>query len=1030
MKQKNVFTETVFKSLLNGYRATGMLVDSVVLLFQELVLYSNKNILVSIKSQEEAFYFYNKAQEHNHSVYTYFPESVDINSVPGFEKENVRHQKESILKTSGFNGVVCVGTPVSFKENIVSREYKKHIKSLDLFVNLKLEREDLTSFLESLGYERVDIVENPSEYSFRGDLVDFFPPFFKNPVRASFFFNKVESLYVFDPKNQQPTNSLNKIKIKEPKKHQVVDNINLVKHAHSALLFFYDPKKCELGLLDSHCKKDISFSFSLVSTVEGFDRKKTSFIFPFLKRFDRVYYVSKTNDIPEDLSEVPVETIYGSIENGFWSKQEGVLVLSENDFFDMYSQSRRWQPKQSKTAIEITAKNLSRLKNGDLVVHESFGVGLYRGPIERSFKMGVREGIELEYKDNTNIFVSMDQLGFIHRYVGSGKKPSLSVLGSKRWKNDVKKAKESAKEVVYEIFSLYSKKNKKRSFSYEKENDLDGVLSSSFSFIETPDQKKAFQEVFEDMNGEEPMDRLVSGDVGFGKTEIAIRAMFKAFLSNKVSVLLCPTTILADQHFITCKERLSQFGVSVSLLSRFKTKKEQVDTLSKVKLGQVDILIGTHRLLSKDVEILNLGLLVIDEEHRFGVNHKEKIRSFKNNVDVLTLTATPIPRTLQQALVGLKSLTTIKTPPISRKPINTFVKYFNWDLVFSFIQKELDRKGQVYFLYNDIKSIPFVVKKVKDHFKNKTVVGASGKSDSKTLEDTILAFFDGHIDVLVCTTIIESGLDVTNANTIIIHNAQNFGLAQLYQIRGRVGRGERQASCLLLVPHKKRLEKDSYNRLKAIEQNTALGSGHVISQKDLEIRGSGSLFGYKQSGHISTVGFEMYCDLLKEEINNKKNKQRTKEQPILVMNTKAEIPFTYINKEQIRIDYYYQIAKANKQKELEAIIKNLEAGFGVLPKETKVLTKTSQLRILLMGSLVKKIEAFDNKVSIFFKKPDLTFDVVSFFQSVETFKHKNLVSYKYENNHDSGLKIYFETFNFFPSLSLLFSFIKKIKGFL
>ena len=261
----------------------------------------------------------------------------------------------------------------------------------------------------------------------------------------------------------------------------------------------------------------------MVSTVEGFDRKKTSFIFPFLKRFDRVYYVSKTNDIPEDLSEVPVETIYGSIENGFWSKQEGILVLSENDFFDVYSQSRRWQPKQSKTSIEITAKNLSRLKNGDLIVHESFGIGLYRGPIERSFKMGVREGIELEYKDNTNIFVSMDQLGFIHRYVGSGKKPSLSVLGSKKWKNDVKKAKESAKEVVYEIFSLYSKKNKKRSFSYEKENDLDGVLSSSFSFIETPDQKKAFQEVFEDMNGEEPMDRLVSGDVGFGKTEIAIR---------------------------------------------------------------------------------------------------------------------------------------------------------------------------------------------------------------------------------------------------------------------------------------------------------------------------------------------------------------------------------------------------------------------------------------------------------------------------------------------------------------------------
>ncbi|MFL3007561.1 MAG: DEAD/DEAH box helicase, partial [Candidatus Neomarinimicrobiota bacterium] len=477
-------------------------------------------------------------------------------------------------------------------------------------------------------------------------------------------------------------------------------------------------------------------------------------------------------------------------------------------------------------------------------------------------------------------------------------------------------------------FFLYiQKKTTSRNFSYEKENDLDNVLSSSFSFVETPDQKKAFQDVFEDMNGETPMDRLVSGDVGFGKTEVAIRAIFKAFLSNKVSALLCPTTILADQHFITCRERLSQFGVSISLLSRFKTKKEQSETISLVKQGKIDVLIGTHRLLSKDVEISNLGLLVIDEEHRFGVTHKEKIRSFKNNVDVLTLTATPIPRTLQQALVGLKNLTTIKTPPISRKPINTYVKYFNWSLVFSHIQKEINRGGQVYFLYNDIKSIPFAVKKIKDRFPKKTVVGASGKMDSKNLENTVLGFFDGFIDVLVCTTIIESGLDVTNANTMIINNAQNFGLAQLYQIRGRVGRGKRQASCLLLIPPKKKLEKDSYNRLRAIEQNTALGSGHIISQKDLEIRGSGSLFGYKQSGHISVVGFEMYCDLLREEVNNKKNLKNKTDQPVLVMNTEIEIPTSYIKKEQIRIDYYYQISKTRKNKDLEKVVKNLEAGF-------------------------------------------------------------------------------------------------------
>ena len=302
--------------------------------------------------------------------------------------------------------------------------------------------------------------------------------------------------------------------------------------------------------------------------------------------------------------------------------------------------------------------------------------------------------------------------------------------------------------------------------------------------------------------------------------------------------------------------------------------------------------------------------------------------------------------------------------------------------------------------------------------------------DSKSLEDVVLAFFDGSIDVLVCTTIIESGLDVTNANTIIIHNAQNFGLAQLYQIRGRVGRGKRQASCLLLIPHGKKLEKDSYDRLKAIEQNTALGSGHAISQKDLEIRGSGSLFGYKQSGHISAVGFEMYCDLLKNEIDINKNQKRNKSQPVLVMKTKAEIPLTYIKKEQIRIDYYYQLSKAKRQEDIEEIVKNLEAGFGVLPEETKALINTACLRVLLTGSLIKKVEGFNNKVVLFLGKPEPSFNIVSFFQRVKSFKHKNLINYKYENNDESGLKIYFKTFNFFPSLKLLFSFIKAIKGFL
>ncbi len=1024
-----IFKNSFLEEVLGGGNISGLTSDSLIVLLYEMSLYSKENILVFMEDPEFAFDFYNKGCEYNERVFSYLPETKSENNVPGFERESSRYKKESLLKASSGLGVVCFGTTASFDENIVSRRYKRNIKTLKLSVGAVIDREKLISFLDGLGYDRVGMVENVNEYAFRGDILDFFPSHLRNPIRVSFSFEEVESICIFDPINQHPISHLRRTVLKDVVDQQVSDNISFKDHSTPIASFLCEVRKGILYLVSSNKTKNINLSLSIFSYAKDVGLKKNLFGSDFLNFFDRVFYVSNSKKAPFFLDGVPFYGIPGSLEFGFWSKKDSFLVICENDLFDVYSQSPRWQPKKARVKEVISSKNLSNLKLGDMVVHESFGIGLYRGPIEKSFMVGVREGVELEFKNNTRVFVSMDQLGLIHRYVGSGKKPALSALGSKKWKNEVRKAKESAKEVVYEIFTLYSEKTKKRGFRYEKENDLDGMLASSFSFLETPDQKKAFHDVFKDMNSDVPMDRLISGDVGFGKTEVAIRAMFKAYLSNKVSVLLCPTTILADQHFITCKERLSHLGVSVSLLSRFKSKKEQLQTLYLLENGKIDVLIGTHRLLSRDVKFVNVGLLIIDEEHRFGVNHKERIRSFKKSVDVLTLTATPIPRTLQQALVGLRDLTTIKTPPVSRKPINTFVKYFSWPLIFSHIQKEINRKGQVYFLYNDTKSIPFVVRKIQGHFSKNVVVGVSGKTESKELEDTILGFFKGSIDVLVCTTIIESGLDVTNANTMIINNAQNFGLAQLYQIRGRVGRGKRQASCLLLLPHGKVLEKDSYNRLKAIEQNTILGSGYNISQKDLEIRGSGSLFGYKQSGHISSVGFEMYCDLLKEEIKIKKEGV-VKEQPVINVSTLAEIPRSYIRKESLRVDYYYQISKSTKKKEIDTIINNLEIGFGPLPDETKILTNIALLKILLANTLIKKVEIYETKVMLHLKVPNVNFDLIGFLESVQNFNHLNLISYNYENNKQQGLKISLNYFDVFPSLELLFTFISAIRGFI
>ena len=1031
MKHKTgrVFRKPFLEKILSGDIISGLTSDCIVVLLSELALYTKKNILVFMENSEFAFDFYNKGYEYNERFFSFLPEAKSENSVPGFESEIARYRKESLLKSSSGVGVVCFGTAVSFGEAIAPKRYRKNIKTLNLSVGALINRENLISFLDGLGYKKVGMVENINEFAFRGDLLDFFPSHLRNPIRVSFSFGEVESLCVFDPTNQHPVGYLEKTILKDTSDSQTIDNINFEDHSIPAISLFCDVREGILRLFDSKKTKRVDFSFSVFSHVKDLGTKKSLYGSEFLDLFNSVFYVSNNKKTPDSLDGVDFKHISGSLEFGFWSKKEKLLVICENDFFDVYSQTSRWQPKKANTKTNITSKNLSNVKSGDLVVHESFGIGLYRGPIEKSFVFGVREGVELEFKNNTRVFVSMDQLGLVHRYIGSGKRPVLSTLGSKKWRSEIRKAKESAREVVYEIFALYSEKTKKREFSYETENDLDDALASSFSFLETPDQKKAIQDVFKDMNGDFPMDRLISGDVGFGKTEVAVRAMFKAYLSNKVSVLLCPTTILADQHFITCKERMSHLGVSVSLLSRFKSKKEQLQTLSLLKNGKVDVLIGTHRLLSKDVRFTNVGLLVIDEEHRFGVRHKEKIRSFKNRIDILTLTATPIPRTLQQTLVGLKDLTTIRTPPVSRKPINTFVKYFSWPLVFSHIQKEINRRGQVYFLYNDTKSIPFVVKKIQNHFKEQVVVGVSGKMESKELENAILAFFEGSIDILVCTTIIESGLDVTNANTMIINNAQNFGLAQLYQIRGRVGRGRRQASCLLLLPPGKVLDNDSYSRLKAIEQNTVLGSGYAISQKDLEIRGSGSLFGYKQSGHISSVGFEMYCELLKEEVEIRKE-GGTKDHPVINVSALAKIPRSYIKKESLRVDYYYQISKATKKKEIDIIIKNLEIGFGILPDETKTLINIALLKILLAGTIIKKVEIYENRVIFFLETTNMDFNLTGFLKGIQSFKHRNLVNYKYENSGRSGLNIFLKSFNIFPSLELLFSFINSIKSFI
>ena len=507
--------------------------------------------------------------------------------------------------------------------------------------------------------------------------------------------------------------------------------------------------------------------------------------------------------------------------------------------------------------------------------------------------------------------------------------------------------KKSAEKDVQALVELYLSRKNNRGFVYKPDPDLLSALKSSFVYQETEDQQKAIFDVLGDMGKKTPMDRLVYGDVGFGKTEVALRAIVSAVSSGRCVFFLSPTTVLSDQHYITCKNRLSPLGLNVELLSRFRTKKEQGVVLSKLEGGGVDVLVGTHRVLGKDVSTKRLGLLVVDEEHRFGVKHKEYIRSLKKRVDVLTLTATPIPRTLQQSLVGIRDTSKIETPPRNRLPISTRVVRFNWSLVSTAIKKEISRGGQVYFVNNDIKSLDFYQKKIVDLVPGASVGVAHSKMTSQSLEGAVLAFFSGKINVLVCTSIVESGLDVQNANTMIINGAQNFGLSQLYQIRGRVGRGGVRAFCFLCVPKSHKLSSAAFQRLKAVEHYTALGSGYSVAMRDLEIRGAGNLFGFEQSGHIARVGLSLYNKILSETINEKRGLvEGPARQPVSVsFDGAALFGVDYMPLVEDRLYYYQRLSKAEETREVAQIKTEVLDRFGKMTKEVKNLFLVGRVKV-------------------------------------------------------------------------------------
>ena len=668
-----------------------------------------------------------------------------------------------------------------------------------------------------------------------------------------------------------------------------------------------------------------------------------------------------SEDPGRDLLPGEIETYYGNVRKGFEYPDIRFAVISESDIFTAVQKKKR---RKKKFAGGEVIHDFTDLKVGDFVVHEDHGLGVYRGVEQVEVDAAKRDYLRIEYAGGASLYIAATALSVIQKYAAGsddagGRKPKLNKIGGTKWQQTKAKVQTAVEEVARDLVELYAKRSKEQGFAFEKDTVWQQEFEDAFPYEETDDQINAINEVKQDMESTQIMDRLICGDVGFGKTEIAIRAAFKAVQDGKQVAVLVPTTILAQQHFNTFSARFASFPVRVDMLSRFRTPGEIKRTLKDLQAGQVDIVIGTHRLLSKDIVFKDLGLLVIDEEQRFGVTHKEKIKKLKEQVDVLTLTATPIPRTLHMSLIGIRSVSMLEEAPLDRLPIQTFVCEYNPESVREAVMRELSRHGQVYYVYNRVNTIADVAARVQKLVPEARVAFAHGQMHEAELEKIMYDFIGGQIDVLISTTIIETGMDIPNVNTIIVEDSDRFGLAQLYQLRGRVGRSARTAYAFLMYKRDRILQEVAQKRLDAIREFTDLGSGYKIAMRDLEIRGAGNLLGTRQSGHMAEVGYEMYCRMLEEAISKFKGEPPVQTAHLTTsveLNVDAYIPETYILNEEQKLEIYKRIAAFTTYAEGDEMRDELMDRFGEVPNSVLNLIRVSRIRLRAQELYVTEIK--------------------------------------------------------------------------
>ena len=729
------------------------------------------------------------------------------------------------------------------------------------------------------------------------------------------------------------------------------------------------------NFIDSEMDEIVEFDTQTIQSFEANLDHIADFIRKFLfPQHSDGWRIVIATDYPERVKEILAERNIFDVEyNESISSHGAVLtdfktvILTDRELFNKRNKEITSQKRSYYKEKPEYIENINDIKEGEYVVHSIHGVGIYKGLSQQDIDGQLKDYLTIEYANKDRLHIPAEQINLLVRYRGSGSiKPKLSRMGGKDWENTKTRVKKEVEQVAYDLLRLYAKRKMQHGIQFLPDTTWQVEMEEAFEYTETPDQMKAINDVKADMESEQPMDRLICGDVGFGKTEVAMRGVFKAITSGKQVAVVVPTTILAFQHYQTMSDRFKPFGVHVELLSRFRSAKEQKETIKRLATGECDVVVGTHRLLQEGIVFKDLGLVVIDEEHRFGVRHKEKLKQLRENIDIITMSATPIPRTLYMSLSGIKDMSIINTPPKNRLPIKTYVGEWNENMVKNAITHELDREGQVFYLYNRVETIDEFKLQLQKLVPNARIAIGHGQMNEKELEKIIIDFANHEYDILLATTIIENGIDIPNANTMIIHNADKFGLAQLYQLRGRVGRSQRQAYCYCFYTKSKEITKDAVQRLKAIKEFTTLGSGYQIAMRDVEIRGVGNILGTKQHGHMVNVGFDTYCQLLEETVQELQGQAVEKSEPTIVdINVTAYIPDEWVGSAEQKMIEYKRLADVKSDVELDYITEEWKDRFAKPPESVENLIKLIRLRLSATDVRISLIRETEDNIRIY-----------------------------------------------------------------